>query len=916
MTFYEKIREADEEGAVLLKNANTLPFTKNDNIAIFGRPQIDFYKSGTGSGGSVHIPYSVNLVEGFENYIEANEDAPKINGELLSVYKEWIKENPFDNGGGGWAAEPWCQKDMPLSHQLVASTLQASNKAIFIIGRTAGEDQDNAAKPGSYLLTETEYENLKTVCFHYEKVTLLLNVSNIVDLSWINDNEFLGHITAVMYLWQGGMEGGNAAANLLCGKSNPSGKLTDTIAWNINDYPSTKNFGNKERNFYEEDIYVGYRYFSTFAEDKVQYPFGFGLSYTTFEYKKDKFSYENGIAKIVATVTNTGNVAGKEILQLYMEAPQGKLGKSKRELVAFKKTSLIAPGKSETIELSFNINQLASYDDSGITGYAYSYILEEGEYKAYLGTDVKSAKLISLEDGKNIFLENLIPVKQLEQAGAPIIPFKRLGKEGSYEDVPLTKVNLEERIKKNLPEEIKFTGRTGITFQDVKKDPSKMNDFIAQLNVKELATIVRGEGMMSLKVTPGIASAFGGMSQTLHDMGVPAAGCSDGPSGIRLDTGKEATLIPMGTLLACTWNPELVEELYSFLGKEMISYNIDYLLGPGINIHRSPLNGRNFEYFSEDPYLTGIFGCACVKGIQKEGAIATVKHFCCNNQEFSRRYIDAAVSERALREIYLKPFEMTVRDANVRAIMTSYNPVNGHLSASNYDITNYILHKEWGYNGIVMTDWWATMNDCVSMENNSAKNLSSMIRARNDVYMIVINDSAETGGHGDDIEAALESGKLTLGELQLCVKDLLLGLTEAPVSNRPLGPLKNEIHFEAKISEAPENTRVVGMMEEFNPEETDDGVVYLRIDEEEIYNFNGTYIKNGGDTLSQSISNILIDGENAASFECRSTDGKFVTVNAAQIRLNKGYYRITLAHTKPGISVKSLFITKGTFSPL
>lgn len=915
MTFYEKIREADEEGAVLLKNADTLPFTKNDNIAIFGRPQIDYYKSGTGSGGSVHIPYSVNLIEGFENLCASDENAPKINSELLSVYKEWIKENPFDNGGGGWAAEPWCQKDMPLSHKLVASTLKSSNKAIFIVGRTAGEDQDNAAKEGSYLLTQTEYENLKAICFHYEKVTLLLNVSNIVDISWINEPEFLGHITAVMFVWQGGMEGGNATANLLCGKKTPSGKLTDTIAWNIADYPSTKNFGNKEQNVYEEDIYVGYRYFSTFAEDKVQYPFGFGLSYTTFSVEKESYSFDGETGCVTVKVSNTGNFEGKETVQLYLEAPQGKLGKAKRELVAFKKTSLLAPGKSETVELKFNLKQIASYDDSGITGYPFTFLLEEGEYKAYLGTDVKSASLICLENGNNIVLEKTLPVKQLEQAGAPILPFKRLGKDGVYEDVPLTKVNLEERIKNNLPKEIEYTGRKGISFQDVKADPSKMDAFIAQLNVKELATIVRGEGMMSLKVTPGIASAFGGMSQTLHDLGVPAAGCSDGPSGIRLDTGKEATLIPMGTLLASTWNPELVEELYTFLGKELLSYKIDYLLGPGINIHRSPLNGRNFEYFSEDPYLTGVFGCACVKGIQKEGAIATVKHFCCNNQEYSRRYVDAAVSERALREIYLKPFEMTVKDANVRAIMTAYNPVNGHLSASNYDITNYILHKEWGYTGIVMTDWWATMNDCVSMENNSAKNLSSMLRARNDVYMIVINDSAETGGHGDDIESAIEAGKLTVAELQLCAKDLLLGLTEAPCSNRELGPLKNEIHFESKIKEAPANARVIGMMEEFNPE-TSDVDTYLYVDEEEIYNFNGTYIKNGGDTLSQSITNILIDGENGASFECRSTDDKYVTVNAAQIRLNVGYYKIDLAHTKPGISVKSLFITKGTFSPL
>ncbi len=921
MTFSEAMRQSAEEGIVLLRNEKaTLPLSAEDTVAVFGRMQFDYYRSGTGSGGSVHVPYITNITDELLA-LSREKDMPKVDEELSATYREWLKDKPFDNGGGAWAAEPFCQQDMEISSALAEKAAGHDSKAIYVIGRNAGEDKDYVDEEGSWRLTEKERQNLKTICAVFDKVAVLFNTSGIMDMSWLDDEDFQGHITAAACVWEGGQEGGRAVANMLTGKAVPSGKLTDTIARSIDDYPSTANFGDQKRNIYIEDIYVGYRYFLTFAKDRILFPFGYGLSYTTFAVDKVSATSNGGTISVSATVTNTGSsFSGKETVQVYCTAPQGRLGKPDRVLAGFAKTAALRPGESEKVTVTFPVASLASYDDSGATGNAYCYVLEAGDYRFAVGTDSLSASPVEIDGKPCLHLDNIRVVEKLRQCAAPVETFKRLkpqqkenSYEKAYEDVPLRKVDMAQRIKENLPPTLSYTGNKGISFDDLKKDISKLDAFVAQLSVAELAAMVRGEGMMSHKVTEGIAAAYGGITDALHSYGIPCAGCSDGPSGIRLDTGKEANLVPIGTQLACTWNVKLIGELYTFVGQDLASHKIDALLGPGMNIHRNPLNGRNFEYFSEDPLLSGKMAAAEVAAMQKGGADGTIKHFALNSQEAGRRSCNAVVSERAIREIYLKGFEIAVREGGANSLMTSYNPINGYQAASNYDIVNIILHKEWGFDGLVMTDWWADMNDCVAGGKASVRNTAAMVRARNNVYMVVDNDGAETNLYKDNTEAAIKDGSLSLGELQLCAKDIIKFLLWAPVSKRPLRALKEFLSFTPVLKAAPAGKKLVADGEKFLC--ADGESVILQVEKDTMYDINGCYVK-GGDTLSQSVCNILIDGSPAASFECRSTAGRESFVNAAQVHLAPGFYELTLVHTKPGIEVKFVAVTSEHLSPV
>lgn len=928
MDFATKIREAATEGAVLLRNEKgTLPFTDADTVSIFGRAQVDYYRSGTGSGGSVHVPYKTNLLDGMLRKKPSGHN-PLINKELARVYTDWIKAHPFDNGGGGWAAEPWSQQEMQLESKLADDAASVSNKAVYVVGRTAGEEQDNRVEEGSYLLSKPEHEALAAICGAFEKVVVVLNVSNIIDITWMDDPCFKGHITSVLYTWHGGMEGGNAAADVLCGVVAPSGKLVDTIANSVEDYPSNINFGGKEKNFYQEDVYVGYRYFETFAPEKIRFPFGFGLSYTTFTTEVVKASDKKGIITVAVRVKNTGTVySGKEVVQLYYEAPQGKLGKPARALGAFAKTKLLKPGESQKVMLLLPLKDMASYDDSGVTGHKSCFVLEQGEYRFFLGTDSHSAKQIFVGGVDSVNVVSTMVTEQLEQALAPVEPFKRMRPavrkdngvyELTYEEVPLNEVDMSNRIKQNMPVEIPFTGDTGIRFADVLHKPAKLDAFIAQLKPEELSTLVRGEGMCSDKVTPGIASAFGGVSEALFNYGIPVAGCSDGPSGIRMDNGKEASLMPIGTLLACTWNTELVAQLYTFEGKELAANKIDTLLGPGMNIHRHPLNGRNFEYYSEDPLVTGTMACAVLAGLKAGGSAGTVKHFAANNQETYRHVVDSVVSERALREIYLRGFERTVRGDLSRlgkqgrtvSLMTTYAPVNGHWTGSNYDLVNTILHKEWKYTGLVMTDWWAELNDCVAGGEHSMKHTASMVRARNDVYMVVDNNGAESNVYDDDIPSSLKEGKLTVAELQVCAKDILRFLLQAPVAKRSLRPLVQAQLCEVRNTSIPTGAISYGTGKQFSP--SNDGATeqWIAVEQDATYNVFATYVKVTAHQVSQSVCNVLFDKRPFVSFDSRGTNGNILTANVGRVKLQKGYYAVSLNNIKPGIEVKCLFLQK------
>lgn len=761
------------EGIVMLKNDNdALPLNPDDEIALFGRIQLHYYKSGTGSGGMVNVSKITGIPDGLlENGVSVNE-------ELLDVYRKWDSENPFDLGDG-WGKEPWSQTEMPLDEALVAQVSESSHTAIVVIGRTAGEEQDNSLHEGSYLLTAAEKDMLAKVRRHFPKMIVLLNVGNIIDM-----NDLLSFDPdSVLYVWQGGMTGGTGTADVLTGKISPCGKLTDTIAANVNDYPSAPYFGDPYRNFYSEDIYVGYRYFETFARDNVLYPFGFGLSYTTFDIAITGAKQLSDKWDFTVKVTNTGNYSGKEVVQIYCKAPQGRLGKPSRVLCGYEKTDTLAPGKSQVMTISVSNAQIASYDDSGVTGHAHCFVLEEGTYRFYAGSDVRSAK-----EFYHCPQNSTEVISRHEQALAPVESFDRIHpeiSEGRYvirmENVPLSHVDEAKRRQDNLPKEIPFTGDKGIRLADVKNGTHTMDEFIAQLTDYDLSCMIRGEGMNSPKVTAGTAAAFGGVSDELTALGIPCGCCDDGPSGMRLDCGTKAFSLPNGTMIACTFNRTLIRELFSLTGLEMIANRVDCLLGPGMNIHRHPLNGRNFEYFSEDPFLTGTIASAQLKGLHSAGVTGTIKHFCGNNQETDRHDTNAIISERALREIYLKGFEIAVKEGNADSIMTTYGPVNGVWTAANYDLTTQILRNDWGFTGFAMTDWWAKINRRGQAVDKS--DLAAMAMAQNDVYMV-----CSCGAQNDDnILASLKDGSLQRSELQRCAANICRFLMNTHAMNRLLG---------------------------------------------------------------------------------------------------------------------------------
>ncbi|OKZ84296.1 MAG: beta-glucosidase [Clostridium sp. 44_14] len=740
------------EGIVMLKNEHqALPLKPHEEIALFGRIQFHYYKSGTGSGGMVNVSKVTNIVDGLQ------ESGIKLNQELLDVYHKWDNENPFDLGDG-WGKEPWSQKEMPLEDSLAARAAKRCQTAIAVIGRTAGEEQDNSLTEGSFLLSSDEKQMLTTVRRHFSKMIVLLNVGNIIDM-----NELLEIAPdSILYVWQGGMTGGTGTADVLTGKISPCGKLTDTIAKHVEDYPSAPYFGDPVRNFYSEDIYVGYRYFETFAPDKVLYPFGFGLSYTTFQIKTNDIMDLSDKWDFIITVTNTGSCSGKEVVQIYCEAPQGKLGKPVRVLCGYEKTNTLSPGESQTVTISVSKTQTASYDDSGISGHAHCFILEEGDYHFYVGTDVRHAKktYTCTQNGTLV-------ISSHQQALAPVEAFERIkpvlstdGYEPQMEAVPLSEVDETKRRLENLPKEIPFTGDRGIRLCDVRKGTHTMEEFIAQMTDYDLACVIRGEGMNSPRVTAGTASAFGGVSQELEALGVPCGCCDDGPSGMRLDCGTKAFSLPNGTMMACTFNRTLLTELFALTGLEMIANKVDCLLGPGMNIHRHPLNGRNFEYFSEDPYLTGTIASAQLHGLHQSGVTGTIKHFCGNNQETNRHDTNGVISERALREIYLKGFEIAVKEGHADSVMTTYGPINGVWTAGSFDLTTQILRNDWGFTGFTMTDWWANINRRGQAVDKS--DFAAMAIAQNDVYMV-----CAIGAENDDnILASLENGTLQRSELQ------------------------------------------------------------------------------------------------------------------------------------------------------
>jgi len=819
-----KARQAVAEGQVLLQNQNhVLPLPKGSHVAVFGRMQLHYYKSGTGSGGMVNV----NKVTGILEALEESENV-QVYEPLVDVYREWEKDHPFDEGVG-WGNEPWSQEEMELNEALVEEAAEKNEYAIVILARTAGEDKDNKMLEGAYCLTSIEEDMLQKVRKSFAKMIVLLNTGNIMDMSFMDQYR----PDAVMYVWQGGMIGGLGTVDVLTGKVCPSGRLSDTIAAQMSDYPANPYFGGLEQNLYVEDIYVGYRYFESVAKSKVLYPFGFGLSYTTFSMEADRFSYAQNQVSFVMKVTNTGSVAGKEVVQVYAKAPLGKLGKPARVLIDFKKTKELKPGESEELAFTIPTSVFASYNEVSTAKMPTGWVLEAGEYTIYAGGNVRDAYAVG-----SFTLDELQIVEECRNALAPTTAFKRMKMtaanehaeaagvyEIAMEEVPLRVVSPEEKRNAELPESYEMTGDCGIKLADVKAGKATLDEFVAQLTEEELAGIVRGEGMGSPKVTAGTAAAFGGVTKSLLEKGIPCGCCDDGPSGMRLDSGMKAFSLPNGTLLACTFNTQLNEELYAFTAVEMIKNRVDILLGPGMNIHRHPLNGRNFEYFSEDPLLTGKMAAAQVRGLKSAGVTGSLKHFCGNNQETRRHTSNSIISERALREIYLRGFEIAVKEAKADAVMTTYGPVNGIWTSSNYDLVTDILRKQWGFEGVVMTDWWAYV--CREGDKPAKTDFATMVKAQNDLYMVC--PDSEKNEHGDNTVESLHDGSLTLGELQRCAKNICRFMMNT--------------HAFMRMQNEEDTIEILGAEEGF--EECVGDLTYYKVDREVVIDLSGHEISKG-----------------------------------------------------------------------
>ena len=732
-------RRAAAEGIVLLKNDGVLPL-QTRKIALYGPGSRMTVKGGSGSG-DVHERHSVTIEEGLKNAgfefpttlwmdrfkSKCDADVNSWRGDLEEKIKKF---NPIQTMqmfifiGEHPMPYPACTPVLP--DELTDET----DTAIYVLSRQAGEGKDRRVEKGDYLLSDVEEESLRLLRKHYKKLILVLNCGSVMDLSIMDEIR----IDAVLFYGQGGMEGGNALADILTGKVNPSGRLTDTWGCRYEDYPSADTFGHRNGKLddeeYAEGIYVGYRWFDK-QNIKPRYPFGYGLSYTTFTENGEEVTPDY----VAVTVTNTGDYSGKDVLQLYISKPDGKLDHEKKALAGFVKTKLLAPGESQTLQIPYQLADIASFDES-----RSAFILEGGMYEIHLNDALCGSILV------------------------------------------------EERILETL----KLIGNDQPTVIAEEVSP-KVKALLGKLTDRDKCKLVTGGGY-SIRCYNNVMGAAGRTCTKLLKKGIPNIVLSDGPAGLNVNQsttvmpdgtprypeglpkdwqwgwlnkvgpllkgkpGKGKTVYrymtawPSETVLAQSWNTELLEEVGCAIGTEMLEIGVSVWLAPGLNIHRNPLCGRNFEYYAEDPLLTGKMASAVTRGVQRQGGVGvSVKHYCCNNQEDNRMGVSANVSQRALREIYLRAFRIAVTEGEPWTVMSSYNRVNGNYVCNSFDFCTRVLRQEWGFKGLVMSDWNAT-EQCSYAE---------AINAGNDLIM------PGTSAVSKKLRQELQDGKLSRKALNL-----------------------------------------------------------------------------------------------------------------------------------------------------
>ena len=1165
-------RRAAGEGMVLLENHDqALPLSQGASVALFGKNQIDYVKGGGGSG-DVNVPYTVNLLQG----LQEKEEQGKVHlyQPLVELYQKSVTPG---------------QKEEPvITSEMMANAAANADTAIVAIGRYSQEGSDRKMEKGDYLLSDQEEALLKQVCAAgFQHVVVVLNVGGVIDTQWITENPA---VEGVLLAWQGGMEGGGAMADILCGDVNPSGKLTDTFAKDYWDYPTSQSFHESQSYVnYEEDIFVGYRYFETFDPnyENVNYEFGYGLSYTTFDISDVTVAPQGENMVVEATVTNSGQRAGKEVVQVYFSAPQGVLGKPAKELAAFAKTQELAPGESQTLTLTYPISDMSSYDDTGKVCKS-AYVMEAGDYHVYVGNSVKNAG----ESGvAGTYTQAQTQVtQQLTQQVAPTLLERRLLADGSYEqletapefdphhviaptgetrveneafleasdgaciehyyangltgtcvrlhkddwhgpgkyltyqleveqagtyditfhasngynaienmlnvyvngnqqpkidvDMPQTDIGPWEEnwytfmdldpITVTLPEgtctlKLESNGRFGIldymvfeknddagadlsypvagdapttieaeafmfsdpnvgvekftedgqekqclaqmhiagrwtsyyldvaqegdytlnlrasygnqdtltdfvdilvddvaqegtftvsptgswsTFRDLEPitihlpagptvlkvvskgtfpnldtltltpvdatssrtpmasedmlataavqdngeplmladvyaDPQLMDRFLDQLTISELIHLAGGQPNTGVADTGGIGN--------LPKYGVPNAMTADGPAGLRL--GVKCTAWPCITMMGCTWNRDLVEEVGAAAATEAKDNGIDIWLTPGMNIHRNPLCGRNFEYYSEDPLLSGKLAAALTRGVQSQGISITLKHFIGNNKETNRTSSDSRMSERALREIYCKGFEIAVKEADPWCVMSSYNYVNGTQTAENEQLLTNILRKEWGFDGLIMSDW----------TNNSIH--PKEVKAGNNVKMPKGNIPA--------MEDAVLNGYLTREDLEENARYILELVMKTNVFYKVLNPVYEPIGTNTKLQPGSIYTASSSTIRSQACNDEGGGKHLAFCEKGEWVTFNVQVEQSGTYDLSARIASpdgagkfkLYVDDQLLTSFAVNAPTGgweQWSTLDAKEVYLEKGQHTFKLSIAQAGLNINWL----------
>ncbi len=705
---YKISKKCAEEGIVLLKNdEDILPFGSSDKIALVGKDSFELLKGGGGSA-DVNSLYVRNIFEGLSNRCGEN----KVQLDKNSV--SFSHENFYSASELNSLAE---NSDIAVV-TIKVFACEGADRLLF-----SDAVSENIASGELYMSKEEIEVQRQSGCYYpskekirffeeleksnFKSVVVILNVASVIDLSFL---EKFSKVKAILLAYLPGMEGGEAIADVLCGVVNPSGKTTDTFALSYDDYSSSPYF-NKHHDIseYKEGIFVGYRHFETYAKNRVLYPFGYGLSYTSFKIDIVGTAFSDDEILVNLNVQNTGKRAGKEVVQLYTSSPEGALVKPSVELRGWKKTKLLIPGENERIAIKIKYSDMASFDEFGDTGYPYSWVLEKGEYKIFAGNSVRN-----IFECAKYYLDQTVLVKSLSKI---------------YTDA-------QHSLEK---EALKPSGNKGITLYDVFDNKNTIEEFVSQLTVEELVHLSQGQPPAFAKGTAGV----GNMQKYL----IPNPQTADGPAGLRKSV--PTTCFPCGTLIASCWNEQIQYAVGLALGNEGVSTGVDILLAPSMNIHRNPLCGRNFEYYSEDPIVSGKTASAVVKGVQDAGMSATIKHFFANNCEFNRQKNNSVIDERTIREIYLKGFEIVVKEAKPHYVMTSYNLVNGIKCSTTASLLCGVLRDEWGFDGAVMTDW------------RNSSTLWEEIKAGNNIKMPF--------GYPDEAELALqkhEEGVLSLAELQ------------------------------------------------------------------------------------------------------------------------------------------------------